>query len=91
MPLEPLHKNSGRMSWDWRIRRLFISLTIAEDPAKLLLFRTWGRTTADGKEQEAFLFKLSRSVHEYETGELQAAWAILIGPVCLQLALINKR
>lgn len=78
------------MSWDWRIRRLLISLTIAEDPAKPLLLRTWGRATADGKEQEAFLFKLSRSVREGKTGERQGAWAILIGPVCLHLALINK-
>lgn len=90
MPLEPLHNNSGRMSWDWRIRRLFISLTLAEDPSKPLPLRTWGRETADGKEQESFFFKLSRSVREYETGERQAAWALLIGPICLHVALINK-
>lgn len=91
MPLEPLHKNSGRMSWDWRIRRLFISLTIAEDPAKPLLLRTWARPTADGKEQVMFIFKLSRSVREDDTGGLQAAWSLVVGPVCLHLAIINKR
>ncbi len=91
MPVEPLHKNSGRMSWFWRIRRLFIELTVAEDPSKPLLLRTWGRETADGKEQEAFIFKLSRSVREYEDGERQSAWALVIGPLCLHLALLNKR
>jgi hypothetical protein len=79
------------MSWDWRIRRLFISLIIAEDPEKPLMLRTWGRTTVDGKEQEAFILKFSRSVREYDSGERQSAWALLIGPVCLHLALINKR
>lgn len=90
MPLPPLHKNSGRISWDWQARRLLVRLTIAEDPEKPLLLRTWAITTEAGRAQEDFFFKLSRLVLEFDDGERQASWNLVVGPVNLRLAFINK-
>lgn len=87
--LPELHKNSGRLSFDWNFWRLYLTVSVAEDPKKPLLLRTWARQRDEGMHQTEMLFEFARITCEFDDGTRQKAWKIIIGPFCLWLALMN--
>ena len=91
MALEQLHKNTGSMARDWRFGRLFVSVIVAEDPAKPLLLRNWSKQEKEGRTQRDMLFDISRITHEYDDGSRQKSVNIIVGPLSLWLAILPTR
>lgn len=89
MAFEPLHKNTGSMARDWRIGRLFVSVNVAEDPAKPLLLRNWAKQ--EGRTQRDVFFDISRVTYEYEDGSRQKSVNVIVGPLSLWLAIFPAR
>lgn len=90
MAIPKLHENTGRLSWSWSLSRLFLTIKVAEDPKRPLLFRSWAEQRDEGMHQREMLIELARITHEFDDGSRQIAWNIIVGPFCLWFALMNK-
>jgi hypothetical protein len=79
--LPPLHKHTGRLSWELAFAGLLIVIKLAEDPAKPLLLRCWAHQSADRTEQTDLWFSLVRVHRVFEDGERVRCWRLNAGPL----------
>lgn len=79
--LPPLHKHTGRLSWELAFAGLLIVIKLAEDPSRPLALRCWARQSADHTKQTDLWFSLVRVHRLFPDGERVSCWRLNLGPV----------
>lgn len=86
MAFDPLHKNSGRLSKEFRIGGFFLFVSLAEEPGKPLWRRCWSKQHDHARTQRDMFIDVSRVLHEYEDGHRQSALNVILGPLSIWMA-----
>lgn len=79
--MPPLHKHTGRLSWEIAIAGVQITIKLAEDPSRPLPLRCWAHQNADRNRQTDLWFSVVRVHRQYPEGDTVSVWRLNAGPL----------
>ena len=81
MALPPLHQNTWRTERILLVGKIFISVTLAEDPKKPLWKRQWGFQNKKGDHQTNMIFLVGTELFELSDGHIARGLTLTVGPI----------